>query len=175
LLAADTVDVSWRFEFNADYLGFEAFIASYMPVGTVPPLIRSGGRWGRPHVNSVPKEQLFVARDEEAKRLPDDGRWRELFERGFAYAVDKGAYDIPVMVTTFGEGLIDPVVIQMVNRRECPALSPNVFAPAHDFSLVGRDVRRGQEVSARARIVYRPIADLADVQALYEQFEDEDP
>ncbi|HQO34918.1 MAG TPA: hypothetical protein PLG59_09665, partial [bacterium] len=75
---------------------------------------------------------------------------------------------LPVLVTRDDE--TGYALIQMADPRECMGLSPNTFAPAHDLSLVGHDVKSGDEVSVPIRLYYRKIDSMTEVEDLYNQF-----
>lgn len=166
----DRIDVNYHFEFEQELPAFEAFIASYLPPGTLPPFVKVGGKWVRLTIQHDPREQLFLPRDPAAAGVIHDGRWEVLLQRGYSYRLTEHVYDLPVMVAAFQEGFKSPVLIQMVDRRGCLALSPNVFAPAHDFSLGGIDVSPGQVISTHSRMVYCCVSGFAEVESLYKQF-----
>ena len=169
-ISDDTIDIEFEFLFDEDLESFEGFIASYMVPGTLPPWIKINGQWTRPEINNEVKEQLFIPKDKKALKVVEDGRWQILYDRGNAYRAIRQYYDLPVMVTTRDNDLSTPVIIQMVNPKLCFALSPNRFAPAHDFSIVGRKVTNGETIIAKARLVYRKIDRLNDVELIYQDF-----
>ena len=169
-IAQDTIDITFKFTFGDTFLNFEGFIASYMIPGTNPPWIKMGGIWIQPEVRLNVREQLFIAREKKFMNVVNDQRWDILFARGYAYRVLREFYDIPVMVTLGNKTLAEPAIIQMIEPEQCFALSPNRFAPAHDFSIIGRDVRAGETISVKARLIYRKINSFQEIEQLYADF-----
>lgn len=166
----DTIDIDWSFRFYAAMPRFEVFVASYMPAGTLPPLIKCNGDWTRPVIAPQSREQLFIPRDAIATSVVGDGRWDALLPRGFSYRLTPETYDLPIMMTTGPDGFAAPVLIQMVESAYCVALSPNRFAPAHDLSLLGIDVQPSTLIAVRARLVYRRLDQIDDAETLYSTF-----
>ena len=90
--------------------------------------------------------------------------------------MSKETYTFPLQVSTLadeppGKLSARPVLIQMAEQRNCLALSPNLFAPAHDFSLFGESVRAGDVKHARIRLIYRAPESLEEAEALYQEFD----
>ena len=158
------IDVTFTFQFDAGYNGFEAFVASYMH-SRVPPLVKTGGRWIR--LQPERNQQMFLPRTPELGRMVLDGRW-DWFTGSLRPHLTEGVYDLPVMVTRDEEE--EYALIQMADPRECMALSPNNFAPAHDLSLVGHDVKAGETVTVPIRLLYQKIQNLEEVEKLYQDF-----
>lgn len=160
----DFIDVTFTFKFGADYEDFEAFVASYMQ-SYVPPLIKRDGAWVRfqPERN----QQMFLPKTEAHGEMVFDGRW-SWFSSRLVPARIEGVYELPVMVTRDED--TGYALVQLIDPRECMALSINNFAPAHDVSLIGHDVKAGQTVTVPVRIHYRKIERLAEVEELYKRF-----
>lgn len=166
----DAFDILFGFDFDRDYERFEAFVASYFWGGVVP-YVAAGGRCFRPEIERG--QQLFFPRDEDARAQVGDGRW-EFLERGSLYAgcdAQGSLYDAPVTIH-WPDGA-ERAFVQMVDRRECAAVSVNTFAYAQDFSLIGRDVRQGETVEVRARVAYCRATSPDDIMALYRGFQAE--
>jgi hypothetical protein len=163
---AGVTDITFTFDFLADYPRFEAFIASYFH-GRRLPFVHAGGRWVRPVIQ--PPEQLFFARDDAVAPIVTDGRWDWLARGNLCAALDERRYDLPL--TVHFDDHTGWAFLQMVEEAMCPAVSVNTFAYAQDFSLVGQDVIVGKQVRVRARTIYRQISDLDDLIADYRQFE----
>jgi hypothetical protein len=176
LLGPDTIEARFSFHFLQDFDRFEAFIASYLPAGTPPPWIKSMGMWQRPPIDPSARDQVFVPRDEAARQVLTDGRWQVLFDRGYGYRLTPETYTLPVQVSVLGveedpgELPARPVLIQMAEQHHCLALSPNRFAPAHDFSLLGESVQAGDTQETCLRLVYRTLTSFEEVEALCQEF-----
>ncbi len=159
-------EATFTFMFERRYEAFEAFIASYFPVSTPPPWLLCKGGWRRPQPK--PMEQLFVARDEQAANRVGDGRWAMLPAAGYGYRVAKDRYAKALMLThPAGD---DRVVMQFLKPGDCSQLSPNIFAPAHDLSIVGRNVSAGETVQVPVRLVCRPSLSRADAVEMHDSF-----
>jgi hypothetical protein len=163
---AGVIDITFSFDFLADYPMFEAFIASYFH-GALLPFVHAGGRWVRPVIE--PREQLFFARDDAVAPIVNDGRWHWLTERGSRPALDERRYDLPL--TVHFDDRTGWAFVQMVEEAMCPAVSVNTFAYAQDFSIVGQDVITGKPARVRARVIYHQVADLDDLIEDYRRFE----
>jgi len=162
-------DILFSFVFGRSYRRFEAFIASYF-AGERIPYVAAGGKCVRPTIKRG--AQLFFPRDSDARRQVDDGRWGFLKAGGTLFAeADPHDYDAPITIHRDDE--TGWAFVQMVDRRECAAVSANTFAWAQDFSLVGRDVAAGERIDVRARVVYRKLDAPEDALALYRAFQDE--
>jgi len=66
--------------------------------------------------------------------------------------IDARCYDYPVMVSPIRDTGWN--VVNIVEREVCPTLSANRRWNAHDFSLIGRDVAKGETVVCRAWMIY---------------------
>ena len=160
----DFIDVTFTFRFDADYRSFEAFVASYMQ-SRVPPLVKTGGLWLR--LQPERAWQMFLCKTREHAALVTDGRWG-WFPPSLQSKVVDGVYDLPILVTRDDD--TGYALIQLADPRECMAVSPNTFAPAHDLSFMGHDVSAGDVVTVPVRIHYMKIDSMEPVEALYRQF-----
>lgn len=168
LQADDCIDVTFDFTFSQNYGGFEAFVASYFHAQRIP-FLQIGEEWIQPHIQ--PEEQLFFTRDDDGSEFIVDGRWEWLQSRNLFANDDGRKYRIPVIVAWNQE--TDRALIQMVELTKCPSISVNTFAYAQDFSLIGEDVSAGEEISARARLLYREVTDPDTVARWYEAWDTE--
>jgi hypothetical protein len=85
--------------------------------------------------------------------------------------VDPAYYDYPVMVTPIrdtGWG-----VVHMIQGERCASLSANRIWRAHDFSIIGQDVSKGQTVTCRAWMAYVKLDALDDALGLYQELSKE--
>ncbi len=162
--SGEHIDITFSFRFEADYNAFEAFVASYMH-SRVPPLAKMGGRW----IRLQPERgwQMFLPKTPRHGEYVLDGRWG-WFPSGLKPHLVHSVYDRPILVTRDENSQY--ALIQLVDPRECMALSPNNFAPAHDLSLVGHDVKKGETVTVPIRLHYQKIDDMVEVEKLYNQF-----
>ena len=158
-------DVTFHFAFAADYTDFEAFIASYI-ARREPPYVHLKDGWWRPSI--IGSQQMFILLDGHRRSLVTDGRWDWLLKRRHTVPVPSGVADLPIFVTR--DDSTGWSLIQLIEPGGAFALSPNVFAPAHDLALVGRSVKSGEQVAVRVRLLYRQISDFAQVTDLYDEF-----
>jgi hypothetical protein len=162
-------DVLFTFDFDEAYTRFEAFVASYFH-GRVVPFVASDGKVFRPEIE--PPVQLFFPRDEDAREQVSDGRWQFLDDfklRADTYDDDGKLYDAPITIHRPDDS--DYAFVQMMDRRECSAVSVNTFAFAQDFSLMGRDVAAGERVAVRARVVYTELERPEDAVSLWKDWQ----
>jgi hypothetical protein len=158
-----TINVEFGFEFIRSFDAFEAFIASYFHS---PAYIQTTDGWEKPNVGN--KEQLFFARDEGGAEQVMDGRWNWLDDAGLSIGLDDRRYKSAILVDWNRES--GWALAQMVDPNLCPSISTNTFANAQDISLVGRDVREGESIRVRIRIVYRKVDDLGIIEDEYGEF-----
>jgi len=165
LLPECLIEAEYRFEFGAGYSHFEGFVSNYFHEPTLP-WLRLGGRWQQARLDDPAHEHRFWCRSQEdadALRavLPArDAEYRELGQTDLAMPVDSAAYDEPVMVSPIRD--TGWAVVHWVERDACPSLSANVRWRAHDFSLIGRDVTKGEKITCRAWMAYRNLANRDD-------------
>ncbi len=179
----DRIEVKMELRFEEDYKNFEVFVASYFAPGFQVFLPLAKG-WVTPEMEGT--EQHFFPRDASARVMIDDGRWNWLAARKYPPVGHDETYAMPLMVSVF-RGTTPPNAsplrpeevgakeghwawIQMTRPEDCLALSPNVFAPAHDFSLLGADVRKGETRTVRARLLWKKLKNLDEIKPLYENF-----
>jgi hypothetical protein len=103
--------------------------------------------------------------------LVGDGRWRELLDAGYGVGVLPGFYEVACLVSGTQAG--GAHLLLMALPAVCPQLSPNVFAPAHDLSLIGHDVAAGDELRVPVRLAWRDLTHPQEALAYYQQFLDE--
>jgi glyoxylase-like metal-dependent hydrolase (beta-lactamase superfamily II) len=163
-------DILFTFDFGANYTRFEAFIASYF-AGQQIPYVAAGGNVFRPEI--APPSQLFFPRDPDTREQVSDGRWQFLddFKLNADTYRDGMLYDAPITIHSPKDA--DWSFIQMVDQRECSAVSVNTFAYAQDFSLIGRDVSAGERVNVPARVILRQISTPDEATALWRVWQDE--
>lgn len=166
LQAEDCIDMTFDFSFSRNYEGFEAFVTSYFDEQHLP-FLNVGQEWIQPHIQ--PKEQLFFTRDDEASVHMLDGRWDWLQGHGHTADDDGRKYTLPVIVTWNEE--TEFALIQMIELTRCPAISINTIAHGQAFSLIGENVSAGERITARARLLYREVADFDIVTEWYEAWD----
>jgi len=160
------IEAQFEFAFQIAYEAFEAFISNYFYEPTEP-TIHAGGRWFRPQIGDY--EHRYWARSDRDARDIEDGRLAALFEEleyDYEAPVDPQRYDYPVMITPVGDSGWS--VVHLVEKAACPSISINRTWSAHDFSLVGRDVAKGETVTCRAWMAYAKLDSPDQALSLYE-------
>jgi hypothetical protein len=167
LLPDRIVEARFEFVFGASYRDFEAFISNYFHAPTEP-YIHLGGVWIRPQLGE--REHRYWARSDRDAQVIKDGRLDEFLDgmkEHYDAPVDPNRYDLPIMVTPIGDSGWS--VVNIIEQQMCPSLSVNRNWKAHDFSLIGHDVEKGQRIVCRAWMIYAKLENLNDVIPLYEQ------
>jgi hypothetical protein len=155
---ADTLDLTTTVTAQADLLGFESFLASYFSEAFTNALVcargdaDSGGQpVFRPAVKSAGDWQMFT-RDEDARTFASDGRWK-LEPNPVDWAM------MPVLAKPLGlrrapgTGM---AVALMALPGDCFAIATPHEGEGHYsmyLSLFGRDIKAGQSLQARTRLV----------------------
>ncbi len=76
------------------------------------------------------------------------------------------------MIVTWNEET-NFALIQMIELTRCPTISINTIAHGQAFSLIGEDVRAGERITARARLLYREVTNFDVVTEWYEAWDTE--
>ena len=84
-----------------------------------------------------------------------------------AHPIGPQCYDLPIMVTPIAESTWS--VVHVIERACCASISANRRWNAHDFCLVGRDVRAGQTLTCRAWMCYEQLDSLDQTRELAER------
>ena len=165
LLPTGVFEVTYEFAFDEEYPAFEALISNYFHEPTEP-IIRVGGDWVQPQLGE--REHRTWTRDEQAAVDRADGRLDPFLARypDYALPTDEQRYDEPVIISPIRDS--DWSVVHVIEREHCPSVSANRTWNAHDFSLVGRDVARGEKVVCRAWMAYAQLESLDDALTLIE-------
>lgn len=82
-------------------------------------------------------------------------------------------YELPIMLTE--TACPRWCVIHVIERQVCPSISANRTWNAHDFSVVGKDVKAGETVKCRAWMVYDELTRLDDTLKVYARFRPDGP
>jgi hypothetical protein len=151
--APAVLDIETRVRAHASLRGFESFLASYFAEefnrasvwtqqgkGTFIAADESGGAW-----------QMFP-RDEAAIRLIEDGRWK--YPPNPVEWRIRANLALPIAIRREGPSALVAVVMAPVS--DCFAASAPLQSDGHRslyLSLFGRDLRDGETMSARARLV----------------------
>jgi hypothetical protein len=93
----------------------------------------------------------------------DEPAYRALTGADFHLPVDDACYEEPIMISPVGSA--GWAMVHVMHRDSCCSLSANVCWRAHDFSLIGRDVRAGEEVTAHAAMIFVKLTSLDDALA----------
>jgi hypothetical protein len=147
------IRADYVFHFEESYKGFSALVSNYFH-GSVEPWMHVGGNWIQPQIGR--KEHRTWPRDAEAAKQAER-RMKMLRQSSEApkdlkCPVNKQFYDHPVIVSSIGQSGYS--VVHAVERRRCPSISANRRWHAHDFSLIGQDVEKDEEIVCRAWMVY---------------------
>ena len=62
----------------------------------------------------------------------------------------------------------DWYVVHIIGKEDCSSLSANRNWHAHDFSLVGRDVDKGEKVICKTWMIYTKLESFDDTIKLYQ-------
>jgi len=168
LLPDRIIEVCYEFSFDADYNGFQALISNYFHRSTEPYLHLSG-QWVQPKLSDR-EHRFWVSGAVEAAniaRLYDISGFSSKEAREIEHYIDSQYYDYPVMVTPIAGS--SWAVVNIVQPTMCASLSANRRWKAHDFSLVGRDVARGETVECRAWLAYVRLESLDEALSLYDR------
>lgn len=157
LLPDCLIEAEYALTFEADYSDFEGFVSNYF-YGAWPPVLHLGGRWAEGRLDDPAKEHRWWCRSPADRErlivaLAQPGRKLEGFET--PSPVDEACVSEPILVTFIGAS--GYAVIHWVERDNCPSISANQRWGAHDFSLIGRDVKSGETVRCRAWMAYRKL------------------
>jgi len=158
LLPECVIEAEYLFDFDADFRDFNAFISNYF-YDAWPPYLRLAGQWAKGRLNvplehhrwcrsAADRQRIIRAIPSYCQGWPDMG-----YDR--LKSVDETTYSEPVIVTFIGTS--GYAVINWMERENCPEISGNQRWGAHDFTLLGRDVKRGDSVRCRAWMAYRKL------------------
>jgi len=171
--APDTLDLTTSVTAKEDLKGFESFLASYFtkdfPSATV--CVKDGPE-GKPAFRSTPESagpwQVFP-RDAAAVALIQDGRWK-IEPNPVDWAVRDELYAPLIIRRNQDTGVC---AVFMAPREDSFGVMSPCEGEAHYscyLNQIGRDVKAGETVSARARLVVRPLAKDEEALALYDAY-----
>jgi hypothetical protein len=167
VIPSRTVEAVYEFAFEDDYGAFEALISNYFHDPTEPS-VHAGGAWLRPQLGE--REHRSWMRSEQDIRNYRDGRHEDFMaemKNDYLLSIDDKLYDHPVMVSEIGDSGWS--IVHAIDRGVCPSISANRTWSAHDFSLVGRDVQKGEKVVCRAWMAYARLGSLDDALKLAQE------
>jgi len=159
LLPDCVIEADYVFAFDADYRGFEAFISNYF-YNAWPPHLRLAGKWAEGRLNVPLEHHRWCRSDADRQRILQIlpafyAHYAMQPDYDLAKSVDETLYSEPVLVTFIGTS--GYAVVHWIEHKNCPSISANRRWGAHDFSLIGRDVKRGESVRCRAWMAYRKL------------------
>jgi len=160
------IDVGFHFHFRKAMDGFEAQVVSTFSEQVPAAHLHVGGEWFRPSLRA--KDLCFFSRDEAAAAMIASGRWDFYLAQGFNLILDERGYDYPLLVYLHEKS--GWALAQMLVTDESPSISLSSSPVQYNFSLVGRSVKEGEEVSCHARILYGQFRGLEGILPLYHQF-----
>lgn len=162
----DTVDVTFGAKLLADYSHFEIFIASYFTPYYRPYFALQDNRthpegiaWYEKKWNGELENESW-ARDDAAEAVFRDGRWLT----GFALNWKRGPHHAhPLMIQH--HRYAGHAIVLMARPEDCFGISGfNSYHNAQYFHLGGQNVRSGQEVAFRVRMIV--VKEIDNVQAI---------
>ncbi len=172
---SDTLDVETTVKASEDLSDFEVFLASYFdkafPSSSV--FVAPGSRTGpKPKLFPARKsygDWLMFVRDDKAASMIKDGRWKKEPNPVKWTIMHKMQDRIAVRAT--GKGDLNAVI--MAPCEDCYAISTPYEGEGHYstyLSLFGYDVKAGQTVKARSRLVITTETSQKDIVKLYEKY-----
>jgi hypothetical protein len=159
------VDAGFHFHFHHDLPSFEAQVVSSLCEANAASYVHLEGEWFCPGLRE--KEMCFFARDNDAARAVEDGRWDFYLSRGWRVMLDERGYDYPMLVHLDQNGW---ALVLMLMTEECPVITLGAGPRQHNFSLVGRDIQAGAEITCHARLAYDQFESMKSILPLYHQF-----
>jgi hypothetical protein len=181
---ADTLDIHYAVTVHTDMRGFELGVASYLAPGFRAFISRQSNHWGKTESQIVPVDvnpmtdlYALFPRNEAAIRTVFDGRWdlppapvRYTVPAYFAQAL---AYRRHVTSGVMAVGMADPkecfaICVPVNNPPEAP--DPAKGYQALYFYLFGRDLKKGETASTRARWVVGQDLEEHEILARWESF-----
>lgn len=159
------IEARYRFRFLAPFAGFEAFVSNYF-LDSTEPYIHVGGAWVQPSL-AEGEHRYWAKGPDQADNI------RAVYQRELTPAdnielpVDRDYYDYPIMVTPVRKTKWS--IVSIVEPAYCSSLSANRRWNAHDFSLLARDVKEGQELSCRAWLACCELGSLDDAMQLCDE------
>jgi len=166
--AANALDLTIRLTARKQLRKMEIFVSSYFD-GFPDTVVYAGDK---PSFIGAPKDvgkwQMFP-RDEEAVKLIQDGRWKR--GKNPVEWVIRPKYALPVAIRRDHERQLAAVV--MTRPQDCFAMACPQDEEAHRsiyLSLFGRDLKNGESVEARARLVIGRNITNEQALKLYEKF-----
>jgi len=165
LLPECTIRAEYVFRFEKAYRGFSALVSNYFH-DSAEPWIHVGGIWMQPQLGR--NEHRTWPRDAEAGKAAE--RRMKMMSKApetpkdLKCPIHDQFYDQPVIVSSIGDSGWS--VVHVIEERRCPCLSANRRWHAHDFSLVGQDVKDGEEIVCRTWMVYVQLRKLEEATIL---------
>ncbi|MFC1452418.1 hypothetical protein ACFLSJ_03630 [Verrucomicrobiota bacterium] len=159
------VEVFLAFAFHQAFKGFEASVSNYFLAPTEP-FVAAGGGWrNRPLGENVHR---FWARGRaQAANIAAVYPKEAEPDCGIEWQIDDEYFDFPIMITPITGSKYSVIII--ADPLQCSSLSANRKWNAHDFSLVGRNVSRGETIACRAWIACRVLDSPDDAFRLYDE------
>ena len=163
--AGPVVEVCYEFRFEADFVGFEAFVSNYFH-DPGEPLIRLGGAWVRPALTNG--EHRFWARGAiKAENIAAVYPPELTPQDNIDLPIDDARFDVPLMVTPLAETGFS--VVNAVEPNRGGSISANTKWNAHDFSILVGDVAAGDAIACRAWLACLKLAEPDDALALFDR------
>jgi len=158
LLAECVIEADYLFAFDADYRDFSTLISNYF-YDAWPPYLRLDRQWVKGRLNDPMEHRRWCRSAADRQRMIQAIPSYFLGYPPMGYdrlkSVDETPYSEPVIATFIGTS--GYAVINWMERENCFSIECNRRWGAHDFTLVGRDVKRGESVRCRAWMAYRKL------------------
>lgn len=174
VLEACRFEAVYEFTFDEPLQGFDALVSHYFHTMDEP-WLHLDGRWVRPMIGDQ-EHIAFPVSDAAAahtRRHIDDPATHTDVKR---YVKNAGAFSLPVSSQhVTAPVMISPVgaegwsLIHVVEPTTLVSFSANRCYFAHDFTLIGRDVARGERVTCRAWMIYTQLNSPDDALAITRQ------
>lgn len=161
----NVIDAELTFEFDAPMEEFEVYFTSYM-TAQFERRVRVNGQWIKPDISE--SEQLLIPRDDKIAGRFNDGRWAFLADR---QKLADYRFDLPVMISQDADS--GWTLVQMIEPGVCTHIAPNLFAAGHNFIIGGWSVKKGEQRTARIRLLVGRNLSNEDVEKAYKEFADQ--
>jgi len=158
-----TIRADYEMEFDADYKDFNTLVSAYFHEATLP-YLRIAGEWQQVALPDQMQHRFWCRSQQDLGdfRKALDAMNADYAGSGFPdlISVDDLTWEEPVMVnTTRNTGW----AVAMWFDKNVRSVSANVRWQAHDFSIGGFDVKKGESIMSTLYMAYRKIGNMDDL------------
>ena len=158
-----TIEAVYRFAFERDFSGFEAFVSTYYHQPDEPYMYLDG-EWKQPDLRD--DEHRFFARgDREAENINAVYNREKDEANTVRLTIDPRRVPYPIMITPIRD--TGYFVVNIVEPESWSSLSANRKWNAHDFSMFARDFKAGEIQTGRSWLTYCQLSSLDEAFDLY--------